>query len=124
MANESVSNQTTDGSEAESQLNRQAKKRLSAQKCAHRNRSFVYAYLDDQKCMDCGEEDSLVLDFDHIDDNKSFDISKGIKDRLSLKRIFEEIEKCEVICSNCHRKRTATQYNWGIVDILKDWEEE
>jgi len=66
-------------------------------------------YLSQHPCVDCGEANILVLDFDHLRD-KSFDISRGIRS-LSWERILEEIEKCEVVCGNCHRRRTAQRGN-------------
>jgi hypothetical protein len=54
---------------------------------------------------DCGETDPLVLEFDHLGD-KSFNIAKGIRDH-SWQSVLDEIRKCEVVCANCHRRRTA-----------------
>ena len=64
--------------------------------------------------MDCGESDPIVLDFDH---------SKGRRKRAAIAdlvrggalrwgTILREIEKCEVRCANCHRRRTATELGW------------
>lgn len=49
--------------------------------------------------------DSLVLEFDHLDD-KRFEIAKGIRDR-KWQDVLDEIAKRDVICANCHRRRTA-----------------
>jgi hypothetical protein len=51
------------------------------------------------------ETDPLVLDFDHLGD-KRFNISQALPDR-NWAAILAEIEKCEVVCANCHRRRTA-----------------
>jgi hypothetical protein len=56
-------------------------------------------------CVDCGEEDPLVLEFDHRSD-KLFNISKGLRDR-NWATVLDEIAKCDVVCANCHRRRTA-----------------
>ena len=60
-------------------------------------------------CMDCGEKDVVVLEFDHRDPKeKSGDISSlrfG-----STKQLKEELAKCDVVCANCHRKRTAKMF--------------
>lgn len=62
-------------------------------------RSFVDQFKD--KCTDCGVDNRLVLEFDHLRD-KEFDLSHiG-----TLNGVEEEIAKCEVVCRNCHRKRT------------------
>lgn len=56
-------------------------------------------------CVDCGETNHIVLDFDHIKDKK-YNVSRMIHDGFSWKAIMKEIEKCEVVCANCHRIRT------------------
>lgn len=54
-------------------------------------------------CEHCGEDDPIVLEFHHRDPaTKEFNISDGI--RYSIKRIEAEIEKCIVLCANCHRR--------------------
>ncbi|HEY2714992.1 MAG TPA: hypothetical protein VGI73_02095 [Solirubrobacterales bacterium] len=62
-------------------------------------------YFADHPCKDCGETDPLVLGFDHLRD-KEFSISKGLVDR-NWQSVLDEIAKCEVVCANCHRRRTA-----------------
>ena len=66
---------------------------------------YLVAYLRAHPCVDCGEEDPIVLEFDHLRDKK-FGISKGLQDR-SWQSVLDEIAKCEVVCANCHRRRTA-----------------
>jgi hypothetical protein len=56
-------------------------------------------------CVDCGESDPLVLEFDHLGE-KRFNIAKGLRSH-SWEAILDEIAKCEVVCANCHRRRTA-----------------
>lgn len=61
-------------------------------------------------CVDCGNKDWRVLDYDHLPEfTKSIGISKAVGLGWSLIRIMEEIKKCEVVCSNCHRIRTLTR---------------
>ena len=55
--------------------------------------------------MDCGETDPVVLEFDHVG-KKAFSIGHALKS-YKWQRILDEIEQCEVVCANCHRKRTA-----------------
>ena len=59
-------------------------------------------------CMDCGVTNPIVLDFDHLKDKK-YNISRMIHDGFSWAAIKKEIEKCEVVCANCHRIRTYTR---------------
>lgn len=64
---------------------------------------FVFKYLSSHPCYSCNERNPIVLDFHHTR-NKSFDISTMIKDCCSLPLIQQEINKCIVLCANCHRK--------------------
>lgn len=75
------------------------------------NQKFIYDYLLKNPCIDCGEKDPIVLDFDHQKD-KQFEISSLIKWNHSLSKLKEEISKCQVRCANCHRRKTAKDYNW------------
>lgn len=74
-------------------------------------RDFVKAYLIEHPCMNCGEKDILTLEFDHRDPStKTYTIRKMIEDRRNSSAIAEEIAKCDVLCGNCHRRRTAAQF--------------
>jgi hypothetical protein len=66
---------------------------------------FLVAYLRVNPCVDCGETDPIVLEFDHLGD-KSFGIGEGFRDR-NWQSVLDEMAKCEVVCANCHRRRTA-----------------
>jgi len=56
------------------------------------------------KCQDCGTRDKnkAIYDFHHIKGDKDFTISKTSK---SLESIKKELDKCILLCANCHRKR-------------------
>lgn len=57
-------------------------------------------------CMDCKLSfHPVCMDFDHLS-NKFMEIAEMIKRKFSLQRILEEVKKCELVCSNCHRLRT------------------
>jgi hypothetical protein len=47
-----------------------------------------------------------VMDFDHVRDKKSFEIGIAVGRNKPLAKLLPEIEKCDVVCSNCHRVRT------------------
>ena len=58
-------------------------------------------------CVDCGITDWRVLDYDHLPEfSKTMSISLAITKGWTLVRLQKEIEKCEVVCANCHRIRT------------------
>jgi hypothetical protein len=66
---------------------------------------YLIEYFKAHPCVDCGETDPVVLEFDHLRD-KSFEITAKLI-TYRWQRILDEIEKCEVVCANCHRRRTA-----------------
>jgi hypothetical protein len=70
-------------------------------------RAWVDAYLAEHPCVDCGETDLEVLDFDHVRGKKAAAIAEAVK-RLgySLGRLQAEVALCEVRCANCHRRIT------------------
>ena len=77
-------------------------------------RKFVWEYLSNSVCIDCGEYDPMVLTFDHVRGTKKMDISQMVNQGYSLQLLAEEIAKCEVRCFNCHmrkeKKRRGTRY--------------
>lgn len=75
------------------------------------NLQFVMDYLKEHPCVDCGEGDPLVLEFDHLRD-KTKEIARMVSDCVSIEVISKEIEKCEVRCCNCHRRKTIVQFGW------------
>jgi len=77
-----------------------------------RNRDDVQQYLRTHPCLDCGECDTRVLDFDHVDGRKVMNISTMVYTGVNLARIQAEILNCEVRCANCHRRKTAKQLAW------------
>jgi len=57
------------------------------------------------KCIKCGEPHPACLDFHHRDGTSKNDVvSSMVGNKRPKKVILEEIEKCDVLCSNCHRK--------------------
>lgn len=71
-------------------------------------REYIWKYLSTHHCIDCGENDPVVLEFDHKRD-KILALSEIIKNSPSLKRVDDEILKCEVRCANCHRRKTSRE---------------
>lgn len=67
---------------------------------------FLSQYKEDRGCMDCGEMyPYFILQFDHVN-GKDFQISNHSRHTGSLEKIKQEVEKCEVVCGNCHALRT------------------
>jgi len=78
-----------------------------------RNRSYAIEYLRHHPCVDCGESDPLVLEFDHVQpEQKELNVSDIIRCAYSLDRVKREIDRCVVRCIHCHRRRTARQFSW------------
>lgn len=68
-------------------------------------------YLRSRACADCGESRATVLDFDHVRGEKIREVAALIRLGSSLPKLDAEIEKCDVVCANCHRRRTAIRGN-------------
>ena len=82
--------------------------RLSNIKIKETNNKFIIDYLKANPCVKCGEKDIVVLDFDHISDKRA-NVSR--LRTCSLNTIKKEISKCQVLCANCHRRKTAKECN-------------
>ena len=75
-----------------------------------RNKERLLEYLLVHPCVDCGEPDPIVLEFDHVTGEKRFQIGDAVSGSTrSWSLIFSEIEKCEVRCANCHKRKTCRQ---------------
>lgn len=69
------------------------------------NRQVIVDRLKSVPCADCGQTfPPVCMDFDHLG-GKDFNI--GSASTRSLETVLAEIAKCEVVCANCHRIRTA-----------------
>lgn len=63
--------------------------------------------IKEQPCSDCKTSyPYYVMDFDHVVEPKLFDVSSAAASGRPWQLILDEIAKCEVVCSNCHRQRT------------------
>lgn len=72
---------------------------------------WLNKYRITKGCSLCSyNKSACALDFNHIDPTtKIFSPMVGI--RGSLKRLFTEIRKCEILCANCHREKTHEHRN-------------
>lgn len=71
---------------------------------------FIIEYLLTHPCVDCGENNILFLDFDHLG-NKTKGVCDMAKNGYSLDKIKAEINKCQVLCRNCHSFKTHKERN-------------
>lgn len=78
-------------------------------------RTKLFEFLSTKHCIDCGEKDPVVLDFDHKNPPDKFKpVSKLLSGHWSWISVQREIEKCEIRCANCHRRKTYKQQSgWG-----------
>ncbi|GAC1388942.1 MAG: hypothetical protein NVS4B11_04530 [Ktedonobacteraceae bacterium] len=83
-------------------------------------REWLRKYKSNLFCVECGEKHPVCLQFHHRDrKTKKFAIGNMAgRDDVSLKRLMNEIEKCEVLCVNCHAKR-----HWNEANVFDDQEE-
>jgi hypothetical protein len=77
-----------------------------------RIRALVDEYLASHPCVDCGESDIAILEFDHRDPAEKRMSVAALALNAGWATVSAEIEKCDVRCANCHRQRTARQFAW------------
>jgi len=66
--------------------------------------------LKNKPCSDCGKTyPPICMDFDHIKGIKEYNVARLTTSKISL--LLKEIDKCDVVCSNCHRIRTQKRNN-------------
>jgi hypothetical protein len=68
--------------------------------------AYIRKLREDNPCMDCGKKyPYYVMDFDHRDPSaKLTEVSRLVN--FGWVKLKAEIEKCDIVCSNCHRERT------------------
>lgn len=84
-------------------------------------RRYIIEYLMNNPCVDCGEADPVVLEFDHVRGEKQANVSELVMTYASLETVKAEIAKCEVRCANCHRRRTARQHNAWVIEYRDEY---
>ena len=88
-----------------------AKVRLNEKRTTLEVRKKIKEYFLTHPCIDCGESDWVVLEFDHCRGKKKQAVASMVHRGYSWKIILEEINKCDVRCANCHRRKTARERN-------------
>jgi hypothetical protein len=79
----------------------------------------IRSYKLGKSCVDCGESDPIVLEFDHVRGEKRADIGR-MSQVATWAKIEDEIAKCELRCANCHRRKTARQFNWKVTGRIAE----
>ena len=89
------------------------KKRLkNSRKQRERNRSFVNSQKRGKPCLDCGGVFHFsCMEYDHVSGDKVKCINSMVQSAFSIKMIKAEMDKCELVCANCHRVRTWNRSN-------------
>lgn len=95
------------------------KAKIVSKQLRRRNQQFLNDYLSTHPCVDCGERDILTLEFDHLE-RREVCVASLVGDRTSIKRIEEEIAKCEVRCGSCHNKVTHKRSNSLRYQLLQE----
>ena len=86
------------------------KQRDKNRRFAESRRKWLSDYKKSLKCCRCDEDHPATLTFHHRDAaEKSFEIGNNINLGVGLKRLMAEIEKCDVLCANCHAKEHFSQ---------------
>ena len=81
------------------------------------NQAYIMAYLKEHPCIDCGEPDIIVLEFDHMRGTKVAEVPRMVvNDPAELKA---EIAKCDVRCANCHRRKTWAGRSYRSIGLPK-----
>lgn len=96
-----------------------AKARRNTRNMVDDNRRHILAHLRCHPCVDCGTTDIEVLEFDHREPSeKAFAIGPAMW-RKNWTLLSAEIQKCDVRCANCHRRRTNRQFGlWRIGTLV------
>jgi len=77
--------------------------RKAVKKLRLKTKDFIDDFKKNRQCTKCGDKRFYVLDFHHIS-NKEFEIAMAHSRGISKERLLKELDKCELLCANCHRE--------------------
>ena len=90
------------------------KNKIKQQERVKKNRNrlqdFILEIKESNKCFICNEQNPLILEFDHVE-NKTEAVSEMVRIGVKPETIKNEISKCRILCSNCHRIKTNIENN-------------
>lgn len=93
------------------QRSRGAKNRVQVAAAIVRRRAraqaLVAARLSDRGCVDCGETDPVVMEFDHVVPGKRGGVADMTYRGAPVGDLQDELDRCDLVCVSCHRLRTA-----------------
>lgn len=73
----------------------------------------------EQGCVDCGyKKNAYALQFDHVGNDKKSGVSDLICRDYGWATIMKEIEKCEIVCANCHAIRTKERGQHSVRSVF------
>jgi len=77
-----------------------------------KTRNWYIEYKSTLKCSNCNENHPACLEFHHVDPNtKEYDVSIMLRSTVSVEKLKKEIDKCVILCSNCHKKHHYSERN-------------
>lgn len=97
---------------------KQEKRRIRRQKIREK-----ICDLKSKPCTDCNKSyPYYVMQYDHCKADKEHNITDMVKNGLGFDTIKKEIDKCELVCANCHAERTHSRSNgkYNINHNIKD----
>ena len=98
------------------------RERLRHKRLIARRREFINQYKIKRGCSRCGERDPVVLDLHH-EGTKELSISDACGYSWSLARLLEELDKCIVLCANCHKKAHFSDTDNERLNWLRDYKQ-
>lgn len=91
------------------------KVRNTNHKRKERCRSYLYDILLKSSCVDCGLSDPIVLEFDHRNPEEKYRDVSLLVQQGSIELLKTEVSKCDIVCANCHRRRTVKAHtHWRV----------
>lgn len=69
-------------------------------------KTIVFEYMKNKSCVDCGNNNSIFFEFDHVRGKKIKDINEMCNKGTNQNTLIAELHKCDIVCANCHRTRT------------------